>query len=178
MTNSKSAFSLSSRSLALILTDTLTQCIRRNNNFARGKQSLHSRWNFISTFTEFTWPWRQKLTNGSDVKYVFSRCQSGRDSNLENEDGFRCELPWQQNTGSSELTDRDWSIGWTRQSWTTTAVAAVWHESRKPHCVFLPAKCNTPLQQDQWRGIKHHCGGGWENGGRRRQRRWRRRWLS
>ena len=29
----------------------------------------------ISTFTEFTRPWRRTLTNGSDVKYVLPRCR-------------------------------------------------------------------------------------------------------
>ena len=34
-------------------------------------------WNFVSTFTKFTRPWRRTLTNGSDVKYVFPRCHRG-----------------------------------------------------------------------------------------------------
>ena len=51
--------------------DKLIQCICRNVNCAQGKQCLHSRRNFISTFTEFAWPWRRTMTNGSDVKYVF-----------------------------------------------------------------------------------------------------------
>ena len=36
----------------------------RNITCAQGKWSLHSTWNFISTLTEFTWPWRRTLTNG------------------------------------------------------------------------------------------------------------------
>ena len=56
-----------------ILTVRLVQCICRNINCAQGKRSLHSRWN-ISTFTEFTWPWRRTLTNGSEVVYVFPTC--------------------------------------------------------------------------------------------------------
>ena len=50
------------------------QCICRNINRAQGKQSLHSRWNFISTFTEFIWPSQWMLTNWSDDKNVFQRC--------------------------------------------------------------------------------------------------------
>ena len=36
----------------------LVQCNCHSINCAQAQQSLHSRWNFISTFTEFTWPWR------------------------------------------------------------------------------------------------------------------------
>ena len=48
--------------LASLLTDKLVQCICRNVNGAQGKRSLHSRWNFNSTFTELhshddqSWP--------------------------------------------------------------------------------------------------------------------------
>ena len=58
--------------LACILTDRLVQYICRNINGALGKLSLHARWNFFSTFTEFSWPlwqrwptWRH-LRNGKD----------------------------------------------------------------------------------------------------------------
>ena len=57
----------------------LVKCICRNLNCAQEKQSLHSRWNFFSTITEFTWPWRWTLTTGSDVKCVFQRCRQWRD---------------------------------------------------------------------------------------------------
>ena len=35
---------------------------------ALGKWRLHSRWNFISTFTWIAWPWQWTLTNRSDIK--------------------------------------------------------------------------------------------------------------
>ena len=41
------------------------------------KTELALEWNFTSTFIEFTSPWRQTLTNGSDVKYVFPRGELG-----------------------------------------------------------------------------------------------------
>ena len=72
MTNS-SAFSIAhihacqtsrlSQYLASIRTDKLVQYICRNINCAQGKRCLHSRWNFISMFTEFTRPWRRTLTS-------------------------------------------------------------------------------------------------------------------
>ena len=40
------------RYLASILSDTFVKCNCRNMNCALGKWSLHSRWNFVSTFTE------------------------------------------------------------------------------------------------------------------------------
>ena len=40
--------------LAPALTDKLVQYICRDKKCAQGKQSLHSRWDFISTFTEVT----------------------------------------------------------------------------------------------------------------------------
>ena len=48
-----------------ILTDKLVQCIAA---ICTRKTCLHSRGNFISTFT------RRTLTNWNDVKYVFPRC--------------------------------------------------------------------------------------------------------
>ena len=51
--------------------DTFNVC--HNINCTQEKHSLHSRWNLISTSTEFTWPRRQTLTNRCDVKYIFSR---------------------------------------------------------------------------------------------------------
>ena len=36
----------------MILSDTFVKCICRNMNCGQGKWSLHSRWSFISTFTE------------------------------------------------------------------------------------------------------------------------------
>ena len=53
-----------------------TQCLASQHTVscAQEKQILHSRWNVISTFTEFIWPWRRTLPNWSDVKYVFSWC--------------------------------------------------------------------------------------------------------
>ena len=45
-------------------------------SIAQGPRSLHSSWNFISTFTEFTWPLRRTLTEGIDVKYVLPRGRS------------------------------------------------------------------------------------------------------
>ena len=56
--------------LASILTYRFVQTICLHINW---KRSSHSRRNFMSTFTEFTWAWRRSLTNGSDVKYVFLR---------------------------------------------------------------------------------------------------------
>ena len=38
-----------------------------NINHAKGKQSLHLRWNFILTFTKSTWPWRRTYLCGVDV---------------------------------------------------------------------------------------------------------------
>ena len=53
------------------ITNELVQCNFRNQNCAHRKRSLHSERNFISTSGQSAWPWRQKLTNRSDVKYIF-----------------------------------------------------------------------------------------------------------
>ena len=69
----------------MIISDTFVTRILRNISCALGKQSLYSRWKFISTFTELhghgdeRWPRTDvkyvfPLTNGSDVKYVLPRC--------------------------------------------------------------------------------------------------------
>ena len=69
----------------MIISDTFVTRILRNISCALGKQSLYSRWKFISTFTELhghgdeRWPRSDvkyvfPLTNGSDVKYVLPRC--------------------------------------------------------------------------------------------------------
>ena len=42
--------------LAPIIPDKLLQCISCKISYARGKQSLHSKWTLISTSTESTWP--------------------------------------------------------------------------------------------------------------------------
>ena len=94
MTNARCFDSSYSRSLnvktqylASILSDKFDKYICRSISCTLGKWSLHSKWNVVSTFTEFTRPWRRTLTNGSDVKdafpltngsdvkYVFPQCR-------------------------------------------------------------------------------------------------------
>ena len=48
----------------------------RDISCALGKWSLHARWKFFLDIHWVTRPWRRRLTNGSDVKYVFPRCRS------------------------------------------------------------------------------------------------------
>ena len=60
----------------------LVQCICRNLNCAQEKRSLHSRRYFTSTFTEFAWPWRGTLNNGSDVRNIELRLTSCSQAHL------------------------------------------------------------------------------------------------
>ena len=58
--------------LASIIPDKLLQYICCNLNCAQTRPSLHSRWNFSSTFTELHDHGDRTLPNGSDVRYMFS----------------------------------------------------------------------------------------------------------
>ena len=61
--------------LASILSDTFVRCICRKISYAQGKGSLRTRVEISSRLHWVTRLWRRTLTNGSDVKDVFPRCQ-------------------------------------------------------------------------------------------------------
>ena len=62
---------------AWILTDKSVQCTCGNMNCAQGKRSLHSRCNFISTFTELRGHSRERWPTEVTSNAFFSRCPQG-----------------------------------------------------------------------------------------------------
>ena len=53
---------------SILSLDNLVQCICHDTSCTHVKRSLHSRWNVISIFPEFIWPWRRTRTNRGDVE--------------------------------------------------------------------------------------------------------------
>ena len=66
----------------------------QHNNCVQGKQSLDSRWNFISMLTEFTWPWQWTLTNWNDVNYTFPWCHTVHLRKHETVWSGSCQCDW------------------------------------------------------------------------------------